>query len=80
MWMIVFKIADLADYPFDLNTYGLFLLSFLPLILITLIPVEIAYRLFLYKYVGETYYVYVLAFYGITIIPAYILRLASLLG
>lgn len=80
IWAVVFRVSFLAGYTFSIETYLQLLISFMPLIPITLIPLVIAYCLCLYKYVGEAYYVYTLSFFGVTVIPITILLCAITLG
>lgn len=80
IWTVVFFVLEHAGYPFGIEPYIKLLNSFLPLILITVIPVTIAYCLYFRKYVGEAYYVYVLSFFGVTVIPVTILLCAMTLG
>ena len=80
IWAVAFRSSYSAGYTFSIETYLQILISFMPLILITLIPLVIAYCLCLYKYVGEAYYVYMLSFFGITVIPITILLCVITLG
>lgn len=77
IWAAVFRVSALAGYPFGIETYIRLLVSFLPLVLITLIPLVIAYCLYFYKYVGEAYFVYVLSFFGVTVIPITLIKFAA---
>lgn len=80
IWTVVFQVSFLAGYMFSIETYLQLLISFMPLIPITLIPLVIAYCLCLYKYVGEAYYIYTLSFFGVTVIPITILLCVITLG
>ncbi len=50
-------------------TYADVLIFFLPVFLLTLIPLAVVYRLFFLKYVGEAYCTYMLSVLGVAIIP-----------
>ncbi len=50
-------------------TYAEVLIFFLPVFLLTLIPLAVVYRLFFRKYVGEVYCTYMLSVLGVAIIP-----------
>lgn len=69
IWIVVFNVSVFAGYTFSIETYIQLLISFMPLILITLIPFTIAYCLCFGKYIGEAYYVYMLSLFGVTVIP-----------
>ena len=64
--MVLIDILGLGSY---LNTYLEILIFFLPVFLLTLIPLAVVYRLFFRKYVSEAYCTYLLSVLGIAIIP-----------
>lgn len=75
LWIGSMVLTMTVDFGFDIETYTGTLISFLPVILLTLILLAVVYRLFFYKYVGEAYCVYTLSVLGVLIIPITILIL-----
>lgn len=71
LWVGMFRLLDAVDYDFDCNLdpYLGTLISFLPLVLLTLLLPLVVYRLGLKKRVGEAYCVYVLSVFGVLITP-----------
>ncbi len=69
IWICVFKLLLAIGYEFYFETYLGMLLSLLPLFLLVLFLVSIVYNLFLKKYVGEAYYVYILSILCIITVP-----------
>lgn len=71
LWVGMFRLLDAVDYDFDCNLdpYLGTLISFLPIVLLTLLPPLVVYRLGLKKRVGEAYCVYVLSVFGVLITP-----------
>lgn len=80
IWTVAFRVSVIAGYTYGIETYIRLLISFMPIILITLIPITIAYCLYFYKYIGEAYYVYMLSFFGVTVIPITITLCVITLG
>ncbi len=69
IWICVFKLLLAIGYEFYFETYLGMLLSLLPLFLLVLFLVSIVYNLFLKKYVGEAYYVYILSILCVITVP-----------
>ncbi len=69
LWIASFHLWDAMDFSCSLEAYWETLTVFLPLILLTLIPLAVVYRLFFHKYIGEAYCVYLLSIFGVAIMP-----------
>ncbi len=69
IWILVFKLLLAMGYEFDFGTYFELLVSFLPLLLLTLILVSIVYYLFFKNHVGEAYCTYILSVLCVITIP-----------
>lgn len=69
LWIGSFVLYVELGFSSYLETYSEILIFFLPLILLTLIPLAVVYRLFFHKYTGEAYCVYLLSIFGVAIMP-----------
>ncbi|MDE6030285.1 MAG: hypothetical protein K2G32_01525 [Oscillospiraceae bacterium] len=77
-----FKLLDIVGYEFDLNIdyYLRALINYLPVVLLTLLPPLIAYRLCFKKSVGEAYCVNMLSVFGVAMFPITILLCYASMG
>ncbi|MDE7193766.1 MAG: hypothetical protein K2O14_07320 [Oscillospiraceae bacterium] len=82
LWVGMFRLLDAVDYDFDCNLDPYFgtLISFLPLVLLTLLPPLAVYRLGLKKRVGEAYCANVLGVFGVLITPLTFLHIVFNIG
>lgn len=80
LWIASFHLWDAMDLSCSLEAYWETLTVFLPLILLTLIPLAVIYRLFFHKYIGEAYCVYLLSIFGVAIMPITIIWLGIGIG
>lgn len=78
----MFRLLDAVGYEFDLNIYYYLraLINYLPVVLLTLLPPLIAYRLCFKKRVGEAYSVYTLSIFGVAMFPITILLCYANIG
>lgn len=72
LWVCMLRLLDAVGYDFDFNLdpYLWTLISFLPVVLLTLLPPLNIYRLGFKKRVGEMYCVYVLSIFGVLMFPS----------
>lgn len=80
LWIGSFVLYVELGFSSYLETYSEILIFFLPVFLLTLIPLAVIYRLFFRKYIGEAYCVYLLSTLGIVIIPITICVLLAYTG
>lgn len=72
LWELMLWLLPAVGYEFDINIDFYFnaIISFLPLVLLTLLPPLIVYQLGFKKRVGEAYCVYVLGIFGVLMFPS----------